>query len=125
MNGGLAQVAVRMVVMMTVVMERLMSVWRDRGRAFWVLAVVMVVLVVWMIMSARVPGQFLGVVWHAPRIWVMMLLTVAVMTVMVMRTPVALKSALLLQLLLDVRGRRVAVSCCSNQGFHCVLWSQA
>lgn len=113
------------VMMVAVVMERLVGLWGDRGRAVWVLAVVMVVLAVWMVVSARVPGQFLGVVRDAPSIWVMVLLAVAVVAVMVMRAPVALESALLLQLLLDVRRRRVAVSCGSNQGLHCVLWGQA
>lgn len=113
------------VMMMAVVMERLMGLWGDRGRAVGVLAVVMVVLAVWVVVSARVPGQFIGVVRDAPRVWVMVLLAVAVVAVMVMRAPVALESALLLQLLLDVRRRRVAVSCGSNQGLHCVLWGQA
>lgn len=124
MRPRLAQVAVRMVVMMVaVVMERLVGFWGHRGRAVGVLAVVMVVLAVWVVVSARVPGQFIGVVRDAPRIWVMVLL--AVVAVMVMRAPVAIESALLLQLLLDVRRRRVAVSCGSNQSLHCVLWGQA
>lgn len=122
----LVEVAVRMVVMMVaVVMERLVGLWRYRGRAVGVLAVVVVVLAVWVVVSARVPGQFLGVVRDAPRIWVMVLLAVAVVAVVVMRAPVALESALLLQLLLDVRRRRVAVSRGSNQGLHRVLWGQA
>lgn len=126
MSRRLAQVAVRMVVMMVaVVMERLVGVWGDRRWAVWVLAVVMVVLVVWVVVSAGVPGQFLSMVRDAPRVWVMVLLAVAVVAVMVMRASVALKSALLLQLLLDVRRRRVAVSCGSNQGLHRVLWGQA
>lgn len=113
------------VMMVAVVMERLMGVWGDRGRAVGVLAVVMVVLAVWMVVSARVPGQFIGVVRDAPGIWVMVLLAVAVVAVVVMRGPVAFESALLLQLLLDMRRRRVAVSCGSNQSLHCVLWGQA
>ena len=127
MPRRLAQVAVRMVVMVVaVVMERLVGVWGDRGRAVGVLAVVMVVLLaVWVVVSARVSGQFIGVVRDAPRIWVMVLLAVAVVAVMMMRAPVALESALLLQLLLDMRRRRVAVSCGSNQGLHCVLWGHA
>ena len=127
MPRRLAQVAVRMVVMVVaVVMERLVGVWGDRGRAVGVLAVVMVVLLAgWVVVSARVSGQFIGVVRDAPRIWVMVLLAVAVVAVMMMRAPVALESALLLQLLLDMRRRRVAVSCGSNQGLHCVLWGHA
>ena len=120
----LAQVAVRVVVMVVaVMMEWLMRLWGDRGWAVGVLAVVMVMLVVWVIVSAGVSGQLVGVVLHAPRIWVMMLLAVAMMAVVV-RAPVALKSALLLQLLLDVRRRRVAVSRGSNQGLHCVVRGQ-
>lgn len=111
--------------MVAVVMERLVGLWRDRGRAVGVLTVVMVVLAVWVVVSARVTGQFIGVVRDAPRVWVMVLLAVAVVAVVVMRAPVALESALLLQLLLDVRRRRVAVSCGSNKGLHCVLWGQA
>lgn len=124
--AGLAQVAVRMVVMMVaVVMERLVGLWGDRGRAVGVLAVVVVVLAVWVVVSARVPGQLVGVVRDTPRVRVMVLLAVAVVAVVVMRAPVALESALLLQLLLDVRRRRVAVSRGSNQGLHRVLWGQA
>lgn len=93
---------------MAVVMERLMGLWGHRGRTVGVLAVVMVVLAVWVVVSARVPGQFLGVVRDAPCVWVMVLL--AVVAVMVMGAPVALESALLLQLLLDVRRRRVTMS---------------
>lgn len=126
MPRRLAQVAVWMVVMMVaVVMERLVGLWGDRGRAVGVLTVVMVVLAVWVVVSARVPGQFIGVVRDAPSIWMMMLLAVAVVVVVVMRAPVALESALLLQLLLDMRRRRVAMSCGSNKGLHCVLWGQA
>lgn len=114
------------VMVVAVVMERLVGVWGDRGRAVGILAVVMVVLLaVWVAVSALVSGQFIGVVRDAPRIWVMVLLAVAVVAVMVMRAPVAFESALLLQLLLDMRRRRVAVSCGSNQGLHCVLWGHA
>lgn len=113
------------VMVVAVVMERLVGVWGHRGRAVGVLAVVVVVLAVWVVVSARVPGQFIGVVRDAPSVWVMVLLAVAVVAVMVVRPPVALESALLLQLLLDVRRRRVAVSCGSDQGLHCVLWGQA
>lgn len=115
MHRSLTQVTVRMVVMMmAVVMERLMGLWGHRGRTVGVLAVVMVVLAVWVVVSARVPGQFLGVVRDAPSVWMMVLLAVAVVAVMVMGAPVALESALLLQLLLDVRRRRVTMSCGSN-----------
>lgn len=113
------------VVMVAVVMERLVGLRGDRGRAVGVLAVVVVVLAVWVAVSARVPGQLLGVVRDAPRVRVMVLLAVAVVAVVVVRAPVALESALLLQLLLDVRRRRVAVSCGANQGLHRVLWGQA
>lgn len=115
-----------MVVMMVAVMvQRLVGLWGHRRWAVGVLAVVMMMLAMWVAVSARVPGKFLGVVRDAPRIGVMMLLAVAVMAVVVMRAPVALESALLLQLLLDMRRRRVAVSCRSNQGLHCVLRGQA
>lgn len=121
----LAQVAVLMVVMMVaVMMERLVGLWGHRGWAVGVLAVMMM-LAVWVVVSARVPGQFIGVVWDAPRIWVMMLLAVAVMAVVVVRASVTLESALLLQLLLDMRRWRMTVGCGSNQGLHCVLWGQA
>lgn len=114
-----------MVVVVAVVVERLVGLWGDRGRAVGVLVVMMVVLAVWVVVSAWVPGQLLGVVWDASGVWVMVLLAVAVVAVVVMWAPVALESALLLQLLLDVRRWRVAVSCGSNQGLHCVLWGQA
>lgn len=82
-------------------------------------------LAVWVAVSAGVPGQFIGVVGDAPSIWMMVLLAVAMVAVVLMRAPVALESALLLQLLLNMRRRRVAVSCGSNKGLHCVLWGQA
>ena len=105
----MAQVAVCVVVVMVaVVMERLVGLWGHRGRAVGVLAVVVVVLAVWV--SAWVPRQVLGVMRDAPRVWVMVLLAVAMVAVVVVRAPVALEGALLLQLLLDVRRWRVAVS---------------
>lgn len=124
-HRGLAQMAVRMMVMvMTVVMERLMGLWGDWGRTVGVLVVVVMMLAVWVIVSAGMSGEFFGVVWNARGVWVMVLLAVAVVVVMVMWAPVALKRTLLLQLLLDVRRWRVAVSCRANQGLHCVLWGQ-
>lgn len=120
MPPRLAEVAVRMVVMVVaVVMERLEGVWGLRGRAVGVLVVVKVMLAVWVAVSARVPGQFIGVVRDAPRAILVMLL-LAVVTVVVMRAPVTLEAALLLQLLLDMRRRRVA-----DQGLHRVLRGQA
>lgn len=126
MARRLAEVAMRMVVMMVaVVMKWLVGLRRDRGRAVGVLAVVMVVLAVWVVVSSRVSGQLVGMVWDARPIWVVVLLAVAVVAVVMVRAPVALEGALLLQLLLDVRRRRMAVSCGSNQGLHCVLRGQA
>lgn len=128
----LAQVAVRMVVVVVVavVVQRLVGLRGHRGRAVRVLAVVVVVLAVRVAVSARVPGQLLAVVRDPRRVRVMVLLAVAVVAaaaaaVVVMRAPVALEGALLLQLLLDVRRRGVAVSRGSDQGLHRVLRGQA
>lgn len=113
------------VMVVTVMMERLMGLWGNRGGTFGVLAMVVMVLPVGVVVSTWVPAQFLGVVLHAPGIRMVMLLAVGVMAVVVVvRAPVALKSPLLLQLLLDVWGWRVSVGRGTNQGLHCVLGGQ-
>lgn len=124
--GGLAEVrwAVRVVmVVVAVVVQRLVGVWRHGGRAVGVLAVMMVVLAVRVTVRACVPSQVVRVVRDGPCVRVMVLLAVTMMVVMMVRTSVALE-ALLLQLLLDVRRRGVTVGCGSNQGLHGILRGQ-
>lgn len=124
---GLAEVrrTVRVVmVVVAVVVQRLVGVWGHRGRAVGVLAVVVVMLTVRVTVRACVPGQVVGVVRDGPCVRVVVLLAVTVVVVVMVRTSVALK-ALLLQLLLDVRGRGVPVGRGSDQGLHSILRGQA
>lgn len=118
----LARVAV--VVMVAVVVEGLVGVWRDGGRAVWVLAVVVVVLGVGVAEPPRVSRKVIRVVWDASPIGMMVLLGMAMMVVVLVRPSVAIEGALL-QLLLDVLGWGVAVGRGSDQGLHCVLRGQA